>query len=603
MFIGYPTPKAAMLDNPSLLSDNIRIILSGEETMPNKLVVVLSFVLLVVTSAYAASPEQPNSVPSEPNLSQSHRTPTLEEMAGIPKYLIDKANKGDVNAQYDLYEIYVNGTGIPQDYNESIKWLKKSAEGGCAKAQDIIGFYYQIGAIVPKDYNEAIRWYTKAAEHDLGAQYYLGVMYYYGSNFPQDYKEALKWFTKAAKQGSPSAQELLGEIYYTGQGVPQDYNEAIKWFTAAAVQGNAGAQFNLGLIYHNGNGITQDYKEATKWYTKAAEQGNASAQHNLGLLYYNGNGVSKDYKEAFKWYKKAAEQGNLIAYVKLSLMYYQGEGVIEDFVEAYKWALLAGMNGQDVAKFKQFIAAKMTPAQIAEAQNLAKEFVVKKENTKDKDSFGLEERTSPKASGSGFFISPSGYMITASHVVKESRSLKIFSSLGKFEAKVVLLDEPTDIAFLKVDGAEFPYLEVISSSSVNVGDKIFTFGFPNVPIQGTESKYTDGTISSLSGIDNNIRHFQVSIPVQPGNSGGPLLSAKGEVIGVVVSRLDDIGMLKATGTLPQNVNYAVKSAFILPLLENLPGWQTPKTKLNDEKMSNSEIINKARNSVALILVY
>jgi hypothetical protein len=670
--------------------------------MLKKMVPILSFVFLAITPSYAASPEQPSSVTTESNTRKLDIFDTIrdneinsiatepnkwipkseilikeEQPNSVPvdqnaiKAIIEKANKGDANAQYELSGIYLYGKGIPQDGNESMKWLKKSAEGGHAWAQKImilaahdyndrirwctkaaergdawaqlmLGAMYNYGEGVIQDYNEAAKWYRKAAEQgDANAQRDLGTMYYEGKGVPQDYKEAIKWYRKAAEQGDAEIQFFLGRIYALGIGIAQDYNEAIKWLTKAAEQGNEGsksllglmnykgdggqqsnkeainwyiktaeiglpwAQTDLGVRYYKGEGVIEDYNEAAKWVRKAAEQNWPDAQFKLGIMYYKGEGVPQDYKESVKWYKKAAEQGLSKAQFILGNIYYEGKGVIEDYIEAYKWTLLAGMNGEDVANAKKIIAAKMTPSQIAEAQKLAKEFVAKKENDKDNGNgtLGLEEKSIPKSSGTGFFISPTGYILTAAHVAKESRSLKIFSSLGKFDAKVVLLDEPTDIAILKVDGAEFPYLEVISSSSVNVGDKIFTFGFPNVPIQGTESKYTDGTISSLSGIDNNIRHFQVSIPVQPGNSGGPLLSEKGEVIGVIVSRLDDIGMLKATGTVPQNVNYAIKSAFIFPLLENLPGWQTPKAKSGNETMSNSDIINKARNAVALIFVY
>ena len=544
---------------------------------------------------------------------------------------------------------------------------QKPLNKGTRMPRDSLGFMYARGYGVQQNYDEALKWYTKAAKQGYGsAQQTLGEMYYNGEGVPKDYNEALKWLTmsvQSIKQELNKTKELekqaglkpwdgydreesfmlkdtyftLGVMYDNGRGTPRDYNEAVKWYKKAAETGIPEAQYNLGNMYSIGQGVTKDNEEAVKWYTKAAEQGYSDAQLNLGAMYQYGKGISQDYKEAVKWYKKSAEQDNAKAQYNLSLIYYGGHGVIEDYIEAYKWALLAGMNGNDVTILKQSLSAKMTLAQINKAQKLAKEFVSQKENAKDEESLGLEERTSPKASGTGFFINPSGYMITAAHVVEKARSLQIFTPYGKYQAKIILLDEPSDVAILKVASnnqptmslaqlkeagfsdaeisdhivrqsskiKDFYYLEIVSSSAVAVGDKIFTIGFPNVPIQGTEPKYTDGTISSLSGIDNNIRHFQISIPVQPGNSGGPLLSAKGEIIGVIVSRLDDIGMLEATGTLPQNVNYAVKSAFILPLLENLPAgnhqrpnhmmkqWAIPKLSIKPETqlLSSSFIDN------------
>jgi hypothetical protein len=138
-------------------------------------------------------------------------------------------------------------------------------------------------------------------------------------------------------------------------------------------------------MYYNGEGVIQDYNEAEKWFRKAAEQEWSEAQFNLGMMYSKGEGVPQDYKEAVKWFTKAAEQGLSKAQFNLGTMYGDGKGVIEDYVEAYKWTLLAGMNGEDVAKNKRIIAAKMTPAQIAEAQKLAKEFVAKQEKEKAND--------------------------------------------------------------------------------------------------------------------------------------------------------------------------------------------------------------------------
>jgi len=94
--------------------------------------------------------------------------------------------------------------------------------------------------------------------------------------------------------------------------------------------------------------------------------------------------------------------------------------------------------------------------------------------------------------------------------------------------------------------------------NAKVGDPVFTLGYPNVIIQGTEPKYTEGTISSLTGVGNNPRWFQISLPVQPGNSGGPLVDEHGQVVGIVNARLDDFKALATSGVLPQNVNYAIK---------------------------------------------
>ena len=115
------------------------------------------------------------------------------------------------------------------------------------------------------------------------------------------------------------------------------------------------------------------------WETKAkAETGNTVAQYNLGSMYWSGEGVLIDHKQAVKWYRKAAEQGNANAQYNLGGMYEVGHGVPEDLVTAYAWAKIAQANGNKGAqKFKSLLEKKMTPEQIAKAEELFKEMIEK----------------------------------------------------------------------------------------------------------------------------------------------------------------------------------------------------------------------------------
>ena len=103
-----------------------------------------------------------------------------------------------------------------------------------------------------------------------------------------------------------------------------------------------------------------------------AEQGDANAQGGLGAMYASGKGVAQDYAEAAKWCRKAADQGYADAQMRLGAMYDLGRGVAQDYVQAHKWFNLSAASGDaDAMKFRDDAAAKMTPAQIAEAQRLA----------------------------------------------------------------------------------------------------------------------------------------------------------------------------------------------------------------------------------------
>jgi uncharacterized protein len=161
-----------------------------------------------------------------------------------------------------------------------------------------------------------------------------------------------------------------------------DYEAVLRVVRPLADQGNAKAQALLGTMYENGEGMAQDLAEGVKWLRKAAEGGEVSAQDYLGVLYATGDsGLEQDYSQAAKWYRKAADQGDPHAQNSLGSMYAQGEGVPQDYVQAYTWYNLAakGFSASENERRKwaafgrDLVASRMTPAQIAEAQKLARE--------------------------------------------------------------------------------------------------------------------------------------------------------------------------------------------------------------------------------------
>ena len=138
---------------------------------------------------------------------------------------------------------------------------------------------------------------------------------------------------------------------------------------------SASADFQKGLTAAR-NG---DFATALREWTPLAQQGNAAAQNNLGMMYKKGDGVAQDFDTAVKWFKLAAKQGHTSAQSNLGLMYFFGHGVPADYVRAHMWGNIAATNGyKKGAKLRNAFEKKMTPAQIAEAQKLARECVRKK---------------------------------------------------------------------------------------------------------------------------------------------------------------------------------------------------------------------------------
>lgn len=210
-----------------------------------------------------------------------------------------------------------------------------------------------------------------------------------------------------------------------------------------------------------------------------------------------------------------------------------------------------------------------------------------------------------KATGSGFFISTDGMLATNAHVVDGSKNItvSISNEIGNFtyKAKLLLIDTKNDVAILKIDDEKFKGISNLPFGIIEkaeIGEKVFTIGYPLNDIMGSNFKVNDGIISSKSGIADDIRYYQISVPLQPGNSGGPLFNKEGNIIGMTSARLNS----KAVGTEIENVNYAIKSSYLLNLYNMLPN----PTKINTSSLvADKELkdqIKVLKNYVCLIVV-
>ena len=476
------------------------------------------------------------------------------------------------------------------------------------------------------------------------------------------------------------------------RGVARDHAEAAKWYRRAAEQGHASAQFNLGLMYKNGEGVPQDYAKAAKWYRQAAEQGKADAQNNLGLMYHNGEGVPQDYAEAAKWYVRAAEGGDADAQNNLGRMYEFGNGVVRNLVLAHKWFNISVSRfpaaEQDhrakAVRNRDRIAARLTPAELAKAQQLAREwrpstwtarhrydfsgfddYLYLEDETRKSSSrianlqralrdlgydagpvdgvlgartkaairafqadAGLpvtgrlderlesemlaalvtaDETPAPKpdsahssldreSTGSGFRISARGHILTNAHVVRGCTEVRV-PPAGV--VRVMAREDSTDLALLrsleKVDRAIARFRQ---GRGIRPGASVLVTGYPLRGLLASEANVSTGTVSALAGPGDDRRLIQITAPVQPGNSGGPVLDAAGNVVGVVVSKLDAIRVARATGDIPQNVNFAIGAGAARAFLdaEGVPYETAPSPK----ELKPVEIAAAARKFTVLV---
>ena len=364
------------------------------------------------------------------------------------------------------------------------------------------------------------------------------------------------------------------------------------------------AQYNLGVCYFSGDGVAKDYEESVKWYRKAADQDYAQAQYNLGGSYRVGTGVPKDLVEAAKWYRKSAEMNHAVGQNNLGICYFSGDGVAKDFVEAYKWILLsAGQSYEGAKKVMSILENMMTREQIAEGQKLARTFKPRVVPPAGSDSSSTSlAQTRPESSGTGFFITEDGYFITNEHVAGNGAQVRLVTASGLISAKVVKVDAANDLALLKAEG-KFAALPVIASRAMKLGGTVATVGFPNIGLQGFAPKLAKGEIASLSGAADDARYFQISVPVQPGNSGGALVDERGNVVGVVAAKLSARAALSASGALPENVNYAVKSSFLQGSLESVPEVAAKLREPNTKDRKFEDVVKDAEQAAVLVLVY
>ena len=202
------------------------------------------------------------------------------------------------------------------------------------------------------------------------------------------------------------------------------------------------------------------------------------------------------------------------------------------------------------------------------------------------------------ATGTGFVISDDGYIVTNYHVVEDGDRFMV-KNLGRTKsnvaAKVVLSDPNNDLTVLKIDSNATNLKSVyITASKAKIGSKAFTMGYPMVASLGSSVKFNDGTISSMTGFENNISRYQISTPVQPGNSGGPCFNEKGEVIGVIVGGID----VKYA----ENVGYAIKSSYLLNTLNSSTLDIDLHSKNPLRRMDIDDVINHFSECTVLIEV-
>ena len=232
-----------------------------------------------------------------------------------------------------------------------------------------------------------------------------------------------------------------------------------------------------------------------------------------------------------------------------------------------------------------------------------------------------KQKAKPKSSsGSGFFISKLGHIITNQHVINKCSRITVGDRIDKqVPAELLETDKRNDLALLKTTSLKLASAETKSliqklsieivplatgglmrGNDVKLGEDVLVAGFPYGDIFSKNIKVTKGIVSSTTGIKDNSGQFQLDAAVQPGNSGGPIYDKYGNIVGVVVAQLNKFKMAKAIGSLPENVNFGIKASTVKQFLnESIPTRWSERTK----EISTTKLSEIAKKQTVMVVCH
>lgn len=204
-----------------------------------------------------------------------------------------------------------------------------------------------------------------------------------------------------------------------------------------------------------------------------------------------------------------------------------------------------------------------------------------------------EDGSSRSSQGTGFYVSEVGHVLTNQHVIDGCATITV-TRVGSapIKARLVAADATNDLAVLDTDRPT-PSVPPLAMRA-RIGESVYAFGFPLNGILATTGNFTIGNVTATAGLNDDTRHIQVSVPIQPGNSGGPLVDQYGNVVGVIVSKLNALKMASLTSDLAQNVNFAIKTTIALNFLE-ANGVLVPLNARTTNPMTADTIAERAKD--------
>lgn len=488
------------------------------------------------------------------------------------------ARAGESGAQLNLARMLRSGSGIAPDMQRSVQMYREAAARGVHAAMVELGEILSSGGSVATDFREALRLFNEAAAAgNAAAEFNLGLLHYQGLGTPPNPEAARKWYERAAARGDPNAQfnlatlqlqegekapldrvvellsaaaaqdlprasHTLGVLHEEGRGVPQNLPRAAAYYRAAADRGFAASQSSLGRLLVQGRGVIKDDKEGLRWLTLAAKQNEPAANFNLAMLSFAGVGVPTDPAHGFELLLQSAFLGFGQAQSRLALCYLRGEGTERNEGEAAAWALLAreqearvpGAGELDNIPPERIAAAGPRGLKIKEEIGEHLQAAMRAGNT---NLLAAAEINTPRSAASGFFISGDGLLVSSYRAVAEASEIRVIVGGSGRHAKLVAVDEASDIAIIKVEVAPSAWLAP-SRRPIIIGETLHCIGYHKaLEVPGEIAWLTTPIVLGPEPPDRR-NLFAVGRFWPPTMAGGALVDNSGRYCGVLTSMAD-----------------------------------------------------------------
>lgn len=362
----------------------------------------------------------------------------------------------------------------------------------------------------------------------------------------------------------------------------------------AIALGSPWASQSLAKLFQKGHCDGGSDQRVASLFLTAAEAGLFDSMMGYADILIDGKGAPRDWAVAFEWLLKAAAhptetlQSLAEPAYRVADFLEHGYGVIKvDLAAAYGYYLFAAAQGHEKAREAgDRLEEALEPSQRAAGQAIAR----RKAEAPETD--GTASPQPRKRAGTGFFVNSNGVLVTNFHVAGGCSRVTITDS-GEV-AKPIAEDRFNDLIALRVSGGGHEHAKLADRASIAQGDPVFVFGFPLGEILSTTGNLTSGNIAALSGLGNDSRMMQISAPVQPGNSGGPVVGEDGAVVGVVTSKANVLRIAQVTGDIAQNVNFALTLGTLIQFLDlhridhvRMPWWSFSKSSSDIAELARS----------------